>query len=229
MLRASIYRRSFGAGKIPAQAGYTGSGFSPKPTGYSATRCKMYSAPVKCNSKWTTAWVRARFPVFIKCPADPAHFDYFFYKSMRHWICDVPSFNYIFVSVASLVIAFSSLFRHLACNPDVTFRKQERHKPLPDRYRQFSYSLPFYNHRMRNIMIKYKWIFIDNEPDYADEYLPGYRPDRFASHKRPPFWCITNKKYRCDDPMQSACSTYNMEKIYKKEGYKTANLSLNNL
>ena len=98
----------------------------------------MYSNPVHTNSKWTTAWARARAPVFVKQPADPAHFDYYFEKAVQKWLMEVPGFSYIWVSVMAWAIAMCHLFRQLAANPDVTFRKQERHKPIADRHRQFS-------------------------------------------------------------------------------------------
>merc|ERR1712113_949613 len=95
-------------------------------------------------------------------------------------------------------------------------------KPLTDRYRQWSYSLPYFNHRLRNLAGKYKWCFIDNEPDYADKHPLGYRPNRGACHRRAPFWCFTVPRYHMEDPLYTSCSFENINHIYEEIGYVKA-------
>merc|ERR1719291_569026 len=83
-------------------------------------------------------------------------------------------------------------------NPDIYGRQQEVRKPLPDRHRQWAFSLPFFNHRMRNFTAKYKWCMIDNEPDWNDFHPIGYRPNRKPIHRRPYMWVFTVPRDTCE-------------------------------
>merc|ERR1712150_152384 len=96
------------------------------------------------------------------------------------------------------------LTRHWMLNPDIYGRRQEYHKPLPDRHRQWSFSLPYFNHRMRNMFCKYKFCMIDNEPDWADKHPIGYRPNRDPIHRRPYLWVFTIPRYPCEDPLDTS-------------------------
>merc|ERR1712150_279673 len=111
------------------------------------------------------------------------------------------------------------LTRHWMFNPDIYGRRQEYHKPLPDRHRQWSYSLPYFNHRLRNLASKYKWCMIDNEPDYANYHPLGYRPTRKMAHKRPFMWCLTVPRYAIEDPLFTSVSFENMNRMYEEIGY----------
>merc|ERR1719240_415820 len=148
---------------------------------------------------WSTFTFRQRYTVFLKLQTDPTLADYFFEKCIGAWCADVPSYNYWFISSMAVGLAIGITSRHMLFNPDIYFRKQENKKQFPDRHRQFSYCLPFFNHRVRNIAAKYRWAFIDNEPDWVDKHPLGYRPDRKQSHKRPLMaWCFTAPMYRME-------------------------------
>lgn len=188
---------------------------------YSATACKIYSHPA-VNGKWTTAWLRRAYPAHIKVPNDPATIDLFFYKMLQKFVMDCPAYNYIFVASTAACAAFAMMTRHAFFNPDVTLRRQEKRKPFPDRFRQWTYSLPYFNHQLRNRSCKYRWTLIDNEPEWIDDHPAGYRPNRHPSHKRAP-WTLafTTTRYRCDDPYHKTLSHENMTRIYKEMGYQT--------
>merc|ERR1712224_325329 len=112
---------------------------------------------------------------------------------------------------------------HALCNPDVTYRKQEMRKHQPDRERQHAYSLPYYNHQIRNISAKYRWIMCDNEPDWGDDCPSGTRPQRQQTHRLPLFGSVfnyINYRYTMDDPMFTTNSYRNMSAMYHKIGYK---------
>merc|ERR1711963_1361198 len=116
---------------------------------------------------------------------DPTIADFFFEKWLHGWAGDVPSYTFCWCTCFSLDSALAILTRHWFFNPDVYGRKQEYKKPMPDRHRQWSYSLPYFNHRIRNIAAKYRWAFVDNEPDWVNNHPLGYRPNRKQVHKRP--------------------------------------------
>merc|ERR1719231_932901 len=118
------------------------------------------------------------------------------------------------------MVAFVS--RHWFFNPDIYARQQEVRKPMPDRHRQWAFSLPFYNHRMRNFVSKYRHAFIDNEPDWADHHPLGYRPDRKCSHKRPWMWIFTIPRFTIEDPLFTSVSHENFNRIYNEIGYTKA-------
>merc|ERR1739845_29501 len=86
--------------------------------------------------------------------------------------------------------------------------------------RQFSYSLPYHNHRLRNCMRKYTWCMVDNEPDWLDYHPIGYRPNRKAIHRRPYLWCLTVPRYTIEDPLYTSVSHENMNAIYEEIGYQ---------
>merc|ERR1719221_883474 len=114
------------------------------------------------------------------------------------------------------------LSRHWFYNPDLYGRNQERRKPMPDRFRQYTYSIPYFNSRIRNQVTRYKWAMIDNEPDFNDNHPLGYRPNRKQSHRRPPLWCFSVPRYSCEDPLYSSTLHANMEQMYQEIGYAKA-------
>merc|ERR1711862_1012645 len=98
-------------------------------------------------------------------------------------------------------------------------RRQECKKPMPDRVRQWQYSLPYFNHRLRNMCTKYNWAWVDNEPDWNLWHPLGYRPNRKMIHRRPCFWQLTVPRYACQDPLLTSVLHDNMEAIYDEIGY----------
>mmetsp|Transcript_54095 Transcript_54095/g.137404 ORF Transcript_54095/g.137404 Transcript_54095/m.137404 type:complete len:214 (+) Transcript_54095:20-661(+) len=168
---------------------------------------------------WSTFSLRMRYTMLLKNQTDPTIADYFFEKWVRDWCADAPSYNYWWVTSFAMGAMVGILSRHWFFNPDLYGRRQESRKPLPDRHRQWSYSLPYFNHRMRNFVAKYKWCMIDNEPDWADYHPIGYRPNRKQIHRRPYMWVFTVPRYTCEDPLYTSVTHENMNRIYEEIGY----------
>jgi hypothetical protein len=154
---------------------------------------------------------------------DPMMQEFLFRRSLI-FMFDVPVYNYIFYAVCGGGILFGTVLRHFLFNPDVFVKRGELRKPIPDRVKQYGYAHPYYNSRMRNWAAKYRWTFIDNEPDYMDGSLKGdltgLRPERKQSIRRlPAFYSV--EKYKEQDPLYSSVKFASMEKLYSKEsGYK---------
>eukprot|EP00933_Yihiella_yeosuensis_P009482 TRINITY_DN1153_c0_g1_i5.p1 TRINITY_DN1153_c0_g1~~TRINITY_DN1153_c0_g1_i5.p1 ORF type:complete len:202 (-),score=36.59 TRINITY_DN1153_c0_g1_i5:96-701(-) len=177
-----------------------------------------YSAP----GNFSHFSLRQRYTLMLKAQTDPTIADFFYEKWLHAWVADPPSYNYWFVSIMAFGACIGILTRQIYFNPDVYYRKQEVKKPLPDRHRQWTYSLPFFNHRLRNMVTKFKWAFIDNEPDWADKHPLGYRPNRKPCHRRPYMWVLTVPRYTCQDPLFTSVTHENMCKIYEEIGYTKA-------
>lgn len=168
----------------------------------------------------STFSLRQRYTLWLKVTTDPTIADYKYEKFVKGYCADVPSYHYYGISSFSFGVAMASCFRHLFFNPDIYVRKQENKKPWPDRHRQFSYSLPYFNHRLRNISRKYRHCFIDNEPDWIDNHPLGYRPNGQATHKRCFMaFLFTIPMYRIEDPLYTSTTFKNFNKIYEDIGY----------
>jgi len=167
----------------------------------------------------STFSMRQRYTILLKTQTDPTISDYFYDNMVHAWFADPPSYAYWWVTCMSMGLMVGILSRHWFFNPDLYGRRQEAQKPFPDRHRQFGYCLPYFNHRMRNFSVKYKWAFIDNEPDYADVHPIGYRPNRIQSHRRPYMYCFTIPRYTMEDPLFTSTLTGNMERMYQEIGY----------
>jgi len=163
--------------------------------------------------------MRQRYTLLLKNQTDPTIADFFYEKWLHAWVADAPSYNYWWVTTMALGAMIGITSRHWFFNPDVYSRLQEVKKPLPDRYRQWSYSIPYYNNRLRNMVTKYKWAMIDNEPDWCDYHPLGYRPNRKPIHRRPWMWCFSVPRYTCEDPLFTSVSHANMCAIYEEIGY----------
>jgi len=168
---------------------------------------------------WSHFSMRMRYTMLLKNQTDPTIADYFFEKWVHDWAADVPSYNYWWVTSVAMGLMVGILTRHWFFNPDLYGRQQESRKPMPDRHRQWAYSLPYFNHRMRNLSAKYRWCMIDNEPDWADFHPIGYRPNRKAIHRRPWMWCFTVPRYAIEDPLYTSVTHENMNRIYEEIGY----------
>merc|ERR1712226_702633 len=128
--------------------------------------------------------------------------------------------GYWFITSLAMGAMVGILTRHWFFNPDLYGRLQESRKPMPDRHRQWTYSLPYFNHRLRNMATKYKWCMIDNEPDWNNNPPIGYRPNRKPIHCRPWMWIFTIPRYTCEDPLYTSCSHANMNRIYEEIKYQ---------
>jgi len=168
---------------------------------------------------FSTFSFRQRYTIFLKNQTDPTIADFFYEKWLHAWVGDGPSYNYWWVTSFAMGAMIGILTRHWFFNPDIYGRKQEKRKPMPDRHRQWSYSIPFYNHRLRNIATTYKWCMIDNEPDWNNHHPLGYRPNRKLQHKRPYMWCFTVPRYAIEDPLFTSVTHANMNRIYEEIGY----------
>jgi hypothetical protein len=169
----------------------------------------------------SSATYRERYYMHLKMTTDPFLQDFFF-KRFVFQSCDDPN-QYTLWILCSIAFGLSvgSCWRHLLFNPDVYFRRQENLKPMPDRHRQYTYALPFYNHQLRNSVAQYRWCFIDNEPDYMDEHALGIRPNRRQAMSNCQPWQLWPgiPQYSFSDDMMTSCSHKNMKAIYVKAGY----------
>merc|ERR1719424_665229 len=151
---------------------------------------------------------------------DPFLQDFFFKRAASQMSTDPSLYGIYAVCSLSFGIMSAMLWRHMLFNPDVYFRRQENCKPMPDRHRQYTYSLPYFNHQLRTMVAGWRWLLIDNEPDYADADPGAVRPPRVQSHKAP--WsCMLGLEfwYTIEDPMYTSLSHKNMHQIYLKAGY----------
>jgi hypothetical protein len=158
----------------------------------------------------------------LKMTTDPFLQDFFF-KRFVFQSCHDPN-QYTLWILCSIAFGMSvgSCWRHLLFNPDVYFRRQENLKPMPDRHRQYTYALPFYNHQLRNYLAQYRWCFIDNEPDFQDEHELGIRTNRRQAMSCSQPWMLwpSGYMYSFEDPLFTSCSYKNMNRIYVKAGYQ---------
>merc|ERR1712107_596000 len=187
------------------------------------SRCLRGSEKLSAYSatgKWSTFSFRQRYTILLKNQTDPTIADFFYEKWLHAWVGDAPSYNYWWVTSFAMGSMVGILSRHWFFNPDLYGRRQENKKPLPDRHRQWSYSLPYYNHRLRNMSNKYKWCMIDNEPDWNDKHPLGYRPNRKQIHRRPWMWCFTVPRYNIQDPLYTTVTHENMNRMYEEIGYQ---------
>eukprot|EP00927_Polykrikos_kofoidii_P052360 TRINITY_DN4615_c0_g1_i1.p1 TRINITY_DN4615_c0_g1~~TRINITY_DN4615_c0_g1_i1.p1 ORF type:complete len:201 (-),score=10.87 TRINITY_DN4615_c0_g1_i1:399-1001(-) len=168
---------------------------------------------------FSTFSFRQRYTILLKNQTDPTIADFFYEKWLHAWVGDAPSYNFWFVTSFAMGCMVGILSRHWFFNPDLYGRRQEFKKPLPDRHRQWSYSIPYYNHRLRNCVTKYKWCLIDNEPDYNDNIPSGIRPNRKPIHRRPYMWIFSIPRYNIEDPLYTSCLHANMNEIYEEIGY----------
>mmetsp|Transcript_59513 Transcript_59513/g.110164 ORF Transcript_59513/g.110164 Transcript_59513/m.110164 type:complete len:215 (-) Transcript_59513:96-740(-) len=195
----------------------------------SAQRLAMRLSKPACSNEHLSAYSakgpmsvfswRMRYNVLTAPMTDHALSDYYYEKFLHSWCADVPSYNYWWVMSFALGAWVAAFTRTSYFNPDVTWRKQEAQKPMPDRYRQWQYSLPYHNHRLRNMVSKYRWALIDNEPDWADINPLGVRPNRKQCYARPYAWIFTCARYQCQDPLYTSCTHENMNRMYKEIGY----------
>ncbi|CAK0903947.1 unnamed protein product [Prorocentrum cordatum] len=184
-----------------------------------ARSSEMLSAYSESGS-FSTFSFRMRYTILLKKWNDPAVADFMYEKWLHAWVADAPSYNYWFVCSLAMGLMFGFLSRQWFFNPDIYGRSQEMRKPLPDRHRQWTYCLPYYNHRLRNMSCKYKWCMIDNEPDWGDFHPLGYRPNRSQIHRRPWMWCFSINRYLCEDPLYTSCTHDNMTRMYQEIGYE---------
>ena len=168
---------------------------------------------------FSTYSFRQRYTMMLKTTTDPMIADFFYEKWLHSWTDDTPSYNYWFVTSMAMGCMVAILSRHYFFNPDLYGRQQEVRKPMPDRHRQWTYSLPYYNHRLRNCVGKFRHAFIDNEPDWADNHPLGYRPNRKGIHRRPYLWVYTIPRYTIEDPLYTSCLFSSIEPMYQEIGY----------
>merc|ERR1712226_1372263 len=174
------------------------------------------------GGSFSTFSFRMRYTMLLKNQTDPTIADFFYEKWLHAWAGDAPSYNYWWVTSMAMGCMVGILSRHWFFNPDLYGRRGEARKPMPDRHRQYSYSLPYFNHQLRNMSVKYKHCMIDNEPDYNNDHPLGYRPNRKLSHKRPFMWCFTVPRYSMEDPLFTSVTHENMKRIYAEIGYTKA-------
>ncbi|CAD2099866.1 conserved Plasmodium protein, unknown function [Plasmodium vinckei lentum] len=152
------------------------------------------------------------------CYTDNKLLKYFFKKSYNNWFNDPSQYNYYFISYYASAISVAVVLRNLLFNPDVHFRRQDKRRNIVDRYQHHAYSLPYYNHWLRNFSQSFKSSLIDNEPDYQEVDPLSFRPKRTLFYGRFPFF-FEIPKYNVDDPYHEKNSHKYMQEYYKNIGY----------
>lgn len=181
---------------------------------------RMSEGVPSAGGELSANWWKARIPIMTFFAQDPMAAELLFRRSLV-FVYDVPTYNYIFFAVFGAGFCAGIVLRHFLFNPDVMFKRQELKKPFPDRHRQYTYSVPYYNSAARNYAAKWRATFIDNEPDYMDHHPLGLRPDRKQTHRRMPGVCFSIPRYFAEDPLSASCSHANIGKLYKDLGYST--------
>jgi len=157
--------------------------------------------------------------MFAYFAPDPLIGDWMFAKFVRQWYADPSYYPYWGLAWFAIFGSFAYMVRLNWFDPHIYNRQGQVSKLEPDRYRQWTYSLPYYNHHFRNVCARHRWCMIDNEPDYADAAHPwGIRPARHQSPIRH-FWAFTVPKYRVDDPLYEHCTHEEVERRYREMGY----------
>ncbi|CXI88103.1 conserved Plasmodium protein, unknown function [Plasmodium berghei] len=158
------------------------------------------------------------FRNFNGCYTDNKLLKYFFKKSYNTWFNDPSQYNYYFISYYAVAISFGVVLRHILFNPDVHFRRQDKRRNIIDRYQHHAYSLPYYNHWLRNFSQSFKSSIIDNEPDYQEVDPLSFRPKRTSFYARFPFF-FEIPKYNVDNPHYEKNSHTYMQEYYESIGY----------
>lgn len=159
------------------------------------------------------------FRNFNGCYTDNKLLKFFFKKSYNLWFNDTSQYYYYFLSYYAVAISAGMILRHLLCNPDVHFRRQDKRRNIIDRYQHHAYSLPYYNHWLRNFSLGFKYSLIDNEADFQDQAeFCGLRPHRVQHYGRfPTFYEIP--KYNVDNPTYEQNLHKHMQNYYESIGY----------
>eukprot|EP00925_Amoebophrya_sp_RCC4383_P019083 GSA25T00005641001.1 len=155
---------------------------------------------------------------------DSAVMDHRYALNYKQLVCNVALYPLAHLCVwcggccALLIISEIAL-----CPDNQIVRRQERYHAKPDCFRLHSYAIPYFNHRMRNTVRKYRWTMIQNEPDWADKCHSGLRPDGVQGNSL--FWVrnplnYTSFKYYAQCPLSTSLSTINYERIHHDMGYK---------
>lgn len=184
-----------------------------------SSAAKTYSLP----GQFTTYSTRQRYPNLFRQCTDVVVTDILHGKSVKSWCADVPHYNYWYCSVVSFTVSIAFMLRHVYFNPDFMYRREDKRHHMQDRHRLHSYSLPYYNHRLRNISVKYLWMVVDNEHDYGHACPSGIRPHRGHCHRRPLMINVFNYfnyMYPMEDPLFTTNSHENMCEMYHNIGYK---------
>lgn len=150
---------------------------------------------------------------------DPLITNFFFRKSLRVNLEDPPLYNYWLLTWLSCGCLTAVVTRYFIGGPDTMFRHTEKARNPLDRWKLHLYSLPYFNHRLRNYAVTWGNTWIDNEPDYQLHHPWGLRPQRSVQHRR--FWLAFSNPHRycVDNPMYENCMHKNVEKRYEDLGY----------
>lgn len=159
----------------------------------------------------------------IRVP-DSAQSDFNFVQVYKSSLCNPSYYPMYHLATVLLTWTLWMCVAEIALCPDnQVMRRQERYHSKPDCFRLHSYAIPYFNHCLRNKMRKYRWIAIQNEPDWQDKCYSGVRPNGVQGHHLPwvrsPLNYIERKYYELD-PHGTSCSHINQERIYHDIGYK---------
>eukprot|EP00392_Amoebophrya_sp_AT5.2_P010332 g10392.t1 len=153
---------------------------------------------------------------------DPFIMDWGFTNNYKYYLLNPAMYAPVHLTFVLYVWCVMMALSEIALCPDVqVMRRQERYHSKPDCFRLHSYAIPYFNHRLRNIvkgtkkptvfrlpsarenfkwvfrlsniMRKYRWVFIQNEPDWNDYCYSGMRPDGVQGHHVP--WVRNSLNY----------------------------------
>eukprot|EP00922_Rhytidocystis_sp_ex-Travisia-forbesii_P019054 GHVS01028278.1.p1 GENE.GHVS01028278.1~~GHVS01028278.1.p1 ORF type:complete len:184 (-),score=8.96 GHVS01028278.1:268-819(-) len=150
---------------------------------------------------------------------DPLILNYFFRRSVNTCFNEPPHYHYWWLTWVSVGVYSAVTFRYFLCSPQTMFRPLEKSRNPLDRWKLDLYSLPYFNHWLRNYASIWTNSLADNEPDWQCHHPWGIRPERGMSHRR--FWLFlcTPHRYFIDDPNYEAIMHKNVEKRYEALGY----------
>ncbi|CEM35644.1 unnamed protein product [Vitrella brassicaformis CCMP3155] len=167
----------------------------------------------------TTHYLRRKYWILCWSLTDPMVVDYFFEKFMRWQYYDVPSYNYMFAGALGIGICSACYFRVSFFCPQVSVRRSDRHKALPDQHRTHAHALPYFNHHLRNWVLKWRASLIDNEPDFQGDHPWGIRPPRQMGYQRCPWFLPFPYQYIMNVPHYERTTHAAMEEYYERIGY----------
>ncbi|EPR57524.1 NADH-ubiquinone reductase complex 1 MLRQ subunit [Toxoplasma gondii TgCatPRC2] len=171
------------------------------------------------SGKMNAAHLRAIFGNWCTRGTDHIVVDMYAKKFYKAYFADPVQYNYLFVSFFAVGCAATMCLRHLMLNPDICVRRGDARRHFIDRWQHHLYSLPYYNHYLRNFALRFQNSIVDNEPDYLGSHPWGVRPKRGLNYGRLPFTFMNPYRYFVDDPQYVNTLHDSMEKHYEALGY----------
>eukprot|EP00921_Rhytidocystis_pertsovi_P009304 GHVQ01014979.1.p1 GENE.GHVQ01014979.1~~GHVQ01014979.1.p1 ORF type:complete len:186 (+),score=12.21 GHVQ01014979.1:260-817(+) len=150
--------------------------------------------------------------------SDPMLLNFFFRRSTMIGTEEPGHFHYFWCTYLATGIWIGSSAHLFIANPHMIYRNIEKNRSPLDRWKLGLYSLPYFNHSLRNYAVSWVNTYVDNEPDYQVHHPWGIRPDRTMQHRR--FFGIHSApRYFVDDPLYEKTSHRAVERRMEAIGY----------